>query len=512
MEQELQQVKERRYDTKEKRYKTNNIINLSVLTFMVLIIVGGMLVQLGTDTAGELWTVIVPSVFLVASVITGWIIYAKNHTNPYNVVISDIIFLVGYMSLMLTARNSFVVLHIFPLLVSGFLLYNSRFIVIFSSMFVATSVLRIILSYVIEYGETNNVTMMTCGIAGLTGILFAIIANKAVQYNHDATHSAMDKEKLQTQILNDVFAVSKSVKSGALEVEDLLNTLKQASDSVEYSMGEILESTKVTATSIEDQTSMTQNIQSTIADTVVISGEMMDAATNSRQVISDSMSVVEDMKNQATVLMETNETVTDSMNRLQNKTKEVKEITGIIYGISSQTNLLALNASIESARAGEAGRGFAVVADQIRQLSEETRKSTEQIQALIAELEANSLDTSNKVDNALQATNHQTQLIGKAAQSFETIDRNVNGLTDHMNHMDQMIQSLKQANETIVDNISQLSATSEEVYASAEESSNTAHRNAEITNDVRELFGKVLESIEQIDKYTTKDDSTAEND
>ena len=59
------------------------------------------------------------------------------------------------------------------------------------------------------------------------------------------------------------------------------------------------------------------------------------------------------------------------MEKLSDKTKNVRNITDLILGISGQTNLLALNASIEAARAGEAGKGFAVVADEIRQLADQ---------------------------------------------------------------------------------------------------------------------------------------------
>ena len=77
------------------------------------------------------------------------------------------------------------------------------------------------------------------------------------------------------------------------------------------------------------------------------------------------------------------------MQELKEKAEEVAGIKKVIFSISEQTNLLALNASIESARAGEAGKGFAVVADQIRELSEQTKKSTEQIEQIVEQLNSN---------------------------------------------------------------------------------------------------------------------------
>lgn len=494
-------IKERRFDTKEKRYGVTIRIHLLIATGLVAVIVGGMLVQLRSGLAGTLVSVIIPSCLFLLSIITGWVSYALDHMNVRAIYLLDGFYFAGYCYLLATASNSFVVMHMFPLLVCSILLFHQTFSSLLAGGIMLANLTRVILALTIGFDEVTSTTVMTCGMGAVVALTIGFITRRAVMYNHDATHSAMDKEKLQRQILDDILKVSKGVKEGAVSVDGLLNDLSTATNAVTYSMDEILSSTKTTATSIEEQTMMTQDIQTSIQETVDISNTMLHTADSSNQVVKESADVVSQMKNQAVVMNDTTVMVTESMERLQNKTQEVKDIAGIIFGISNQTNLLALNASIESARAGEAGRGFAVVAEEIRQLSEQTRKSTQKIESLILELEQNAQDTSDRITNAMDAAKEQNILIEKASGSFDSIGSNVTELTEQMAKMGQKMQSLKSANDSIVDNISQLSATSEEVFASAEESSNTTHKNADITKSVKELFAHVLELIGQIDKY-----------
>lgn len=176
--------------------------------------------------------------------------------------------------------------------------------------------------------------------------------------------------------------ISKSVNADTAKSTELMDELLESTQSVAGSMKDITAATNNTAASIQEQNNMTSVINAAITQTSRTSEEMVKLAEDSNKSVKMNMELMEELKTQSADIAMTNETVSEAMRKLQERTEEVGKIAGMILNISGQTNLLALNASIESARAGDAGRGFAVVAEQIRQLAEQTKNRPRTLQEL----------------------------------------------------------------------------------------------------------------------------------
>jgi methyl-accepting chemotaxis protein/ABC-type transport system substrate-binding protein len=216
-----------------------------------------------------------------------------------------------------------------------------------------------------------------------------------------------------------------------------------------------------TASSMVEMNATTEEIRNSARQSSELARYVKDAANEGRSAVEGT---VGGMRKIQVAVDEAKVALSD----LAERSQEIGDIVRVIDDIAGQTNLLALNAAIIAAQAGERGRGFAVVADEIRDLSERTSVSTEEIRTLIqnvqkgvgkaAEQMTISADrvsdgvgltarASQVLDKILELTDRSTSSISEIARATEEQARGSSAATAAIEEVTKMVQQTAAATQ-----------------------------------------------------------------
>ncbi|MCT7958691.1 methyl-accepting chemotaxis protein [Laspinema palackyanum] len=121
--------------------------------------------------------------------------------------------------------------------------------------------------------------------------------------------------------------------------------------------------------------------------------------------------------------------IAEQILRLSEQTSQIRNISGLVSDLATQTNMLALNAAVEAVRAGEHGKGFAVVASEIRKLADQSQKSTEKINGLVADIQSAINSTVIVTDEGSKTVQASLKIAKETAEAFEGVTEAINNIT-----------------------------------------------------------------------------------
>ena len=197
-------------------------------------------------------------------------------------------------------------------------------------------------------------------------------------------------------------------------------------------------------------------------------GDAARAAQDAQKEAATGEQVVNETVSRIERLAESLRQSSDVVRKLEQDSNQITVIVDVIRGVAEQTNLLALNAAIEAARAGEAGRGFAVVADEVRTLASRTQQSTQEITAMIDQLQGAARSVVHVMERANEQAADSVESANEAGKRLVVIRDRVgviNGMNAEIAHATEAQQSLSSA---IADSVGAIHEQTEQSARSSE--------------------------------------------
>ncbi|MBN2620360.1 hypothetical protein JXB22_04640 [candidate division WOR-3 bacterium] len=323
---------------------------------------------------------------------------------------------------------------------------------------------------------------------------------------------------LLTPIERALGTVITQVKNSASSLQHMGGEIKTSSEdlsSVSEQMNASLEEVSSTIQQIskgaQDQSASISTIAHAIEHlnslTTSISSQVKMASVSSRRTATSAQQGMGLSKHEATLsreIFEQTKFSEEKMIRLRDQATEIKKILDIIGGITEQTDLLALNAAIEAARVGEQGKGFAVVADEIRNLANETQRSSSIVESLILEINNTIQELNDLLTSEREKMTESKELAIQTEEQFTGIAKAVDLITDMISRINdaasnqssntkELVKQVEQIAQVAADTAAateEVSASVQEQTASMQEFTSTAQLLAEFAMKLAELISK----------------------
>ena len=248
--------------------------------------------------------------------------------------------------------------------------------------------------------------------------------------------------------------VSRKLVDALQHIETAIQQVHRSSDAIRQASGDIAHGNQLLSSRTEDAAASIAQTAASVEEIASTIRASVDNAHQANQLAGQASDV-------ATRGGEAVHRVVDTMSGIQQSSRKITDIIGVIDGIAFQTNILALNAAVEAARAGEQGRGFAVVASEVRSLAQRSAEAAKEIKQLITR-------SVEQVDSGSSLVGNTGEIIGEVVEQVRRVSALVSEITVSSSEQNEGIGQINLAISRLDQTTQQNASMVEQTAAAAE--------------------------------------------
>ena len=307
----------------------------------------------------------------------------------------------------------------------------------------------------------------------------------------DLTNVIQVTQKDEIGILAESFnKMVKNLRTQINEIGEGINVIASSSGEIMAAVTQLASGSVETVTSVGETTTTVEEIKQTaeisnkkarlVSENI---GKTTEISKEGNIAISKTIEGMNRIKNQM-------DSIANIVVKLSEQSQQIGEITSSVNELAEQSNLLAVNAAIEAAKAGEQGKGFTVVAQEIKNLSQRSKESTEQIRIILRDIQ-------KSISSAVMVTEEGTRVVEEGIKLTTSSGEVIRYLSENINDAAKAAIQIAASSQQQLEGMDQIASAMENIKESSVQSAAGTQQSVESVTILNKLGEKLNQMMDQ---------------